>query len=241
MIQLLVCETDSRCIELLRRQLGELSLKENVELEVYWLHTGEACQAFDQYIGMVQIALISMKMQGAESLARAARRANSQCRLLIYGGDTEALPEWIPAGPVAYCPQADEIRPELLRLIHEAENGQCIFHFQSRRESLHIPFGSIRYFQSDRRMIRLKSANGTEYEFLCRLDQVEEQVGAAAFIRIHKSYLVSKSALRILDHSAREAVLENGERLPVSSRYFAAVSQWFSGADETVSSETKTS
>lgn len=229
MIQLLICEADSDRIALLRKQLGELSLRDDLELEVYWLHGDKMHRDLEQYIELAQIVLISMKAPEAEVLARCARSRNSQCRLLIYGGEKESLPCWIPSGPVAYCPQSGDISPELLRLIREVENDQCYFHFQSRRESIHIPFGMIRYFQSDRRTVRLSCSNGKEHDFLCRLDQVEETVGAAAFVRIHKSYLVRKTVIRTLDHSTREIVLDNDERLPVSSRYWADVTGWLAG------------
>lgn len=229
MMHLLICEADSGHITFLRKQLGELSLREELELEVYWLHGDQMDRDFVQYIKQAQIVLISMNAPEAELLARCARNGNSQCRLLIYGGAKETLPCWIPAGPVAYCPQVDDISSELLRLIREVENDQLYFRFQSRRESIHIPFGMIQYFQSDRRTVRLKCSNGKEYDFLYRLDQVEETVGVAAFVRIHKSYLVRKTVIRTLDHSTREIVLDSDERLPVSSRYWADVTGWLAG------------
>lgn len=46
---------------------------------------------------------------------------------------------------------------------------------------------------------------------------------------IHKSYLVRKTVIHTLDHTTREIVLDNDERLPVSSRYWAHITGWLAG------------
>ena len=228
MIRLLICEDNREKMDFLRGRLGELSIRERLELEVYWLHGENMAEELPAYVGQAQAALIGMGVDGAQSLCRQARRENSQCRLLIYGGKKDQLPDWIPGGPVAYCPQMQDIQAELIRLIREIEAERHLFHFQSRKESMHIPYGSILYLQSDRRTVKIACRGGREYSFLSRLDEVEEQIASASFVRIHKSFLVNRMAVRAISHAERQVELENGEKLPVSSRYYAEIEQKFS-------------
>ena len=225
MMRLLICEKDREKIDALRSLMGEVSIKESVEMEVYWLHEDNMEEELPNYIHTSQLALIGMQTERAREMCYAARKHNSQCRLLIYGGEKEQLPDWIPGGPVAYCPKLDGIAGELMRLIREVENESHLFRFQSRKETLYIPFGSILYLRSDRRTVSVICQGGKEYSFLSRLDEVEEKIASAHFLRIHKSYLVNRTAVRTLNHALRQVEMENGEMLPVSSRYYAAAEE----------------
>ena len=227
MIQLLICENDREKMDCLRGRLGEVSIREHIELEVYWLHGENMEEEIPKYIHTAQAVLISMCISGSQELCREVRKQNSQCRLLIYGAGQERLPGWIPGGPVAYCPEMTAVKGELVRLVREIEAEQYIFHFQSRKESIHIPYGSILYLQSDRRTVKVVCRGGKEYSFLSRLDEVEEKIASASFIRIHKSFLVNRMAVRALNHTERQVELENGEMLPVSSRYYAEAEEKF--------------
>lgn len=227
MIQLLICENDREKMDYLRGRLGEISIRERLELEVYWLHGENMEEEIPKYIPTAQAALISMCVPDSRELCHEARRQNSQCRLLIYGAGQEQLPGWIPGGPVAYCLEMSGLADELVRLVREIEAEQHIFHFQSRKESIHIPYGSILYLQSDRRTVKVVCRGGKEYSFLSRLDEVEEKIATASFIRLHKSFLVNRMAVRALNHAERQVELENGEMLPVSSRYYAEAEEKF--------------
>lgn len=91
-----------------------------------------------------------------------------------------------------------------------------------------IPVDDVRYFVADHKYITVEHDTGEDLieESLCRL----EQEFGPRFLRIHRSALVARDALRGLerDEEGRPQVLIDGspQRLPVSRRRLPAVRRW---------------
>ena len=78
-----------------------------------------------------------------------------------------------------------------------------------------IPYKEILYFESDRRKVRCITANRS-YEFYGKLDEVEQELDTAGFVRIHQRYLVQVNAIRCICGS--EVQME-ACTLPISRSY----------------------
>ena len=223
MIQIVICETDQKKMQELRKHLVQVSIESNIEFEVFWLCSSQMQEKLAEHIASANIALVSMELERGAELAKAIRRLNRQCCLFIYGGEARALPHWIPGGPVAFCPSMKEVPEELHRLVQEIGEDSYIFQYQSRRETGYVPYSGILYFQSDKRTVSLVCRKGEVRSFSGKLDQVEAELPAGYFLRIHQSYLVNRRAVSRLDRAARELEMENGQRLPISARYYGEV------------------
>lgn len=94
------------------------------------------------------------------------------------------------AAPIlAFRSGGKEVRLPVAELIHVQANGEyLLYHCQERR-----------------------------YQRFQRLKEAEKELGAFGFVRIHRSYLVSRKAVR--SFSTSEVELENGTVLPVSKTY----------------------
>lgn len=221
MIRMLVCEAAQDKMQRVREILARLSIEQEIELEVFWLHGEDRQEELVRRAGDAHIALIGMA--GAPALACAARKQNSQCRLLLYDGRIDCLPAWIPGGPVSFCPDMDDMADEILRLVREVEQEKRMLRYQSRREAGCVPCEQILYCQSERRTVHIVTRGGRQYDFPGKLDDVQERLRGAFFWRAHQSFLVNSRAVRTLDRATRELEMENGERIPVSSRHYATV------------------
>jgi DNA-binding LytR/AlgR family response regulator len=223
MIRILVCERDQQIISGIRERLAALSVRYDVELDVYWL-VGERMEAeLIERVGSANLLLLSMRTDDLLPLARTARRLNAACRLVVYGGQAERLPGWLPAGPLDLCALDASLDRALIRLIEEVQQDEGLFHIRSRQETLHVPYGRILYFESDLKHVRMVCDSGDTNKFACKLDQIEASVGRAVFLRIHQSFLVNRRAILSLDHVSHEALLPGGVRLPVSRNYYAGI------------------
>jgi hypothetical protein len=220
MIRILVCERDHKIITEIRERLAALSVRYDVELDVLWL-VGERMEAeLIERVGSANLLLLSMRTDDLLPLAKMARGRNAACRLLVYGGQTERLPGWLPAGPLDLCALDASLDRALIRLIEEVQQDEGLFHIRTRQETLHVPYGRILYFESDLKHVEMVYGSGRSGRFSAKLDLIEASVGKVAFLRIHQSFLVNRRAILSLDHVTHEALLTSGDRLPVSRNYY---------------------
>ena len=227
MIRILVCEQNRQIISEIRERFAALSVQHDMELDVYWLFGDRMEKELTERVESANILLVSMQTDALLPLARAARRRNALCRLLVYNGHAERLPDWLPAGPLDICTLDGSLDRALLRLIDEVQQDQSLFHLRTRQETLHVPYGRILYFESDLKHIEMVYSSGGSGRFSGKLDQIEACVGKTSFLRIHQSYLVNRRAIVSLDHVTHEALLSRHQTAcePITIPGFGSLSE----------------
>lgn len=223
MIQILVCEKNAERIEQLRSALQQYSQPLKQEVKVYWLYGSRMEAEMEKYISTSNIAIISMELPNGMQLASLAHRRNSLCRLVLLGGNRSCLEQWIPSGPVSFCDTLARIPLEMNRLTQELSADGNLFSFVTRREKRFIPYRQITYFQSNLRYVEVITNGENIGRFQGKLDQVQDAVFGAKFIRIHQSYLVNEAFISGIDFASHEVILSSGEKLPCSTKYYAEV------------------
>lgn len=83
-------------------------------------------------------------------------------------------------------------------------------------EQRRIPISQIRYFEVINRIVTVHYNGGT-FDFYSTLSKIEDVLAKRGFVRIHRSYLVSRKLILGISHG--NAVLTDGTRLPVGGRY----------------------
>jgi two-component system LytT family response regulator len=81
-----------------------------------------------------------------------------------------------------------------------------------------IPAASIDYIEAQDDYVQV-AASGRSWLKSQRLAELEEQLDPGAFLRVHRSYIVSLAAIERIDPSGKDghcAVLRGGARIPVS-------------------------
>jgi two-component system LytT family response regulator len=81
-----------------------------------------------------------------------------------------------------------------------------------------IPAASIDYIEAQDDYVQV-AASGRSWLKSQRLSELEEQLDPGAFLRVHRSYIVSLAAIERIDPSGKDghcAVLRGGARIPVS-------------------------
>lgn len=86
-----------------------------------------------------------------------------------------------------------------------------------------ISIASVQYVESDARMLILHTKAET-IRFYGKLSDIEKQLHAYGFLRIHQSFLVKKTAIREI---GGYEVLVGDTHLPVSRRYYKDVQELF--------------
>lgn len=88
---------------------------------------------------------------------------------------------------------------------------------QSREHTWNIPLDTVLYIEGSDKSQLLHTSNLPEPMPVRRsMQELEETLASSGFLRIHKGYLVNYKFIRRLENT--EAVLTNGERIPLSRR-----------------------
>lgn len=90
------------------------------------------------------------------------------------------------------------------------------FCFRMNGQETALLLSDILYLEADGNYLRLCSASG-QYHFRSTILAAEKRLGADGFIRIHKGFLVNRSAVRMVGREELELV--NHEKLPLGEKY----------------------
>ncbi len=95
------------------------------------------------------------------------------------------------------------------------ERAQLVI--QNRDKTMTVPLDTVLYIEGNDKAQLLHTANQPEPVPVRRsMADLEEALSPKGFLRIHKGYLVNYKFIRRLENT--EAVLTNGERIPLSRR-----------------------
>ena len=114
----------------------------------------------------------------------------------------------------------------------KVKSEEC-FCIHTKTRSLRIPYRQIQYFESRLHQIvihtRLKE---NLFVFSGVLDDIEKLLPSGMFFRCHQSFLVRIDTIHQLDRTNRNLILDNGEILGISKRYYKEIDRIF--AEDTV-------
>lgn len=120
-------------------------------------------------------------------------------------------------------------REELEKLTARVErlfkkNKETTLGYSWRRASGVIPYSKILYICSRKHVLFIHCTDGRVQESTGKLNDLEQQICGDVFLRCHQSFIVNVYHVREI--AGMEIVLvENGEKVPVSSFYYAAVQE----------------
>ena len=121
--------------------------------------------------------------------------------------------------PVIYMPD-DDVYPLAFTfwcstLIKEHENRPTL-QIKTGRQTLLIPFDEITRIEGLKDYIKIFCKNGTKMLSLMRMKNIISMLPEHEFERIHKSHIVSLSAITACDSNF---VVVDGQSIPISNKY----------------------
>lgn len=179
----------------------------------------------------VCIGFVCMDYPDADLLGMRLYQANPFCRLIYYAEGSRDVVPVLPSRPVRYLDitkGVQEIRSCILEEYNAWLQDTHCFHYEDRYQSISVHYGSISYFCSRNRMVYFWSGTQEIGPLRRTLDQIEEMLPTACFLRCHKSFLVRRDACVLLDKNAKELLLNDGQRVPVSRAYWNGIMEQFS-------------
>lgn len=216
MIRIAICDDETEARDILRFQLEKVLYEESEEIVYEFSGGNSAVRWLEKHPGEIDLLFLDVEMPDKNGMetARQIREFNRELMIVFVTGYRDYVFDGYRVGALDYVvkPAAEERLRELLlrvRALLAEEQGKT-FTFRNTDGTYRMPFDSIRYFYSDRRLVKLVTDQG-EYPFYGKLDQVAAQ--AEGFVRIHQRYLVNAAAVEYMGH---DEVTVAGKNLPVS-------------------------
>ncbi len=169
------------------------------------------------------IVFLDIMMDGLDGMKTAKRiRKKASCRLLVFisasreyvfdAYDVEAF--WYLVKPVETAKLKQVLKKALLKT--EAASPDFIL-VNKGRQKQKIFLRDILYFEIMGRLIDIHKIGGIS-DYYGKISILEEELREKGFFRCHKSYLVHLKYVK--GYNRQEAVLDNGEKIPVSKRRY---------------------
>lgn len=227
---LVIYETSATGKKVLHDSLAAFSIAENMELVIKWLKPSAKDEEIVSACAEVQVAFVNATdVQKAEQIGNLLYQTNPACALTYYG---DCVPQDIreliayfsklfPSRPILYLESPGEQDfYQTLRTLCSREACQKRFVWETKGVKYRIPYAGILYFRSDRNYVIMRLKNGNEYAFLGKLANVEQQLPADLFVRVHQSYLVSKAEILLIDKQKKTVRLSSGEDIYISKAHY---------------------
>lgn len=169
------------------------------------------------------IVFLDIMMDGLDGMKTAKRiRKKASCRLLVFisasrdyvfdAYDVEAF--WYLVKPV----EREKLKQVLKKAVLKTEAASPDFILVNKgRQKQKIFLRDILYFEIMGRLIDIHKTGGIS-DYYGKISILEEELREKGFFRCHKSYLVQLKYVK--GYNRQEAVLDNGEKIPVSKRRY---------------------
>ena len=182
----------------------------------------------DLELSWADIALLDIDMtpiNGIE-MARRLRQLQSAAIIIFVTNYIEYSPDGYEVNAFRYVlkHQWKEKLPryyaEAIAALSEREQN---LKFKWGSEQYQVKLSDILFLESRGRMIclHLLGQNGPEKNFYSAMNEMQDQLGSAGFLRIHKSFLINMAHVKSLCYKG--VTLDDGTSLPISQRNYAAI------------------
>ena len=221
-MQIAICDDEKQYRWLLHEIILQDSFQQGYEVEIEEYENGElllkaldAGRAADVFFLDIQLE------QGSDDgiqLAKELRRRGEKGLIIYVTGFIDYVQTGYEVKAFRYLlkSQIQEKMGQVLKDIKVELTSEDYFIFQKNREIVRINKQDIMYLESEKRILRVVTAQ-SEDTFYGTLDAVEEELRKDDFLRCHRSFLVN--IRKIKNFSNHRIELVNGSSIPISRSY----------------------
>lgn len=227
-----ICDDDDKNREYYHNKLSKILKSTELDIKIQTYSDGrQLLFEFDKNENIPDIIFLDIYMPKIDGIEVA-----NKLRLMRFDGEiiflTKSDSYWQNAFDVhAYhyivkdnCPDEkfNSIVDNVIKSVIDKNEDYILFN--SCGKNLSIKIKDILYFEVTKRIVNVVYLEGT-FEFYSTLSKLEEQLFSRNFIRIHKSYLVSKNYIVKIYHNY--VVLKDNTKLPLGRTYKNIINQTF--------------
>lgn len=224
-IQVLVCDDDLAFVDKAAQKIDECLRSEGVNAAITKCSdpgklTGTDLLRFD-----VMFLDVDMGTVNGIDVARETRKLHGDALIIFLTRFVEFSLEGYEVNAFRYLLK-DNFEMRLSAYIKDALKALAqkrdSFVFLVNGEECVVKYQDIVYLESQLRMMCLHTADQTrENRFYATMEEMENELAPAGFLRIQKSYLVNMRCIKKLNYN--QVLLTDGTTLPVSQKKYAEI------------------
>ncbi len=170
-----------------------------------------------------ELLFLDIDMPGMDGITFAKKLRASNCRtdIIFVSSREDKVFDALRTNPGGFIRKsrfledAPAVIAQWMKNRPREERAQLVI--QNRDKTVAVPLDTVLYIEGNDKAQLLHAANQPEPIPVRRsMADLEEALSPKGFLRIHKGYLVNYKFIRRLENT--EAVLTNGERIPLSRR-----------------------
>jgi len=234
-----LCDDDKEILKTYKTRLSALCVKHGIDFEILCYENGEQ-MLFDfelqkRFIGVIFLDINMPDINGI-TVARMLRDYGCHSELIFLTVSKRHFLNAFDVGAFNYIlkDETSEKRFEevFLKAVHAVrEKSEEFILLTGGGEYRSIAIKSIQYFEVAKRIITVHYENEC-FQFFSSIGKVENQLYDRGFIRIHRAFLVSLTA--IMNVTYTELTLRDGTILPVGRKYYYVLKTAFNKFGNTV-------
>ena len=214
----------------LKRWLLEFSMGRVTDIERLWFSDERAMRNVAKHAACFHIGFISLDDPLGFEIGQALYDANPDCIICYYKNtpcDLSALLHSRPYEFFTWSQGKDAFQEKLDDMIGRTIVSPNMFSFETKKILYCYPVGNIVYFQSNLKYVHIKTALGNDADIYAKLSEIEQNLHDSnlypLFIRTHKSFLVNRASISVVNKQDHTLQLSTGEFIPVSDAYYKTV------------------
>lgn len=228
MFYIAICDDDIVLCNHMEEQILEYFPKGEAQVDIFY--TAEKLYSAVKsgaYFDLIFLDIVFETMDGV-TLGRAIRDGmkNNYVQIIYISGKTEYAMELFSVRPMDFLVKPiskEALVSDLEKAVELIQQNKMYFEYKSGSGWIRIPYGEIRYFESNDKKIIIHNS-GEPCVMYGILNKIEKGL-PTNFIRVHQSYIVNKDYVR--SWRREKIVLEGGIELPISRAHKKDVAAGF--------------
>lgn len=221
MLKIGICEDDKTTREQLHDLIGKI-LFQYTDMEIVHFSDGdEVIQSIKDGKFQLDLLFLDIHMERLDGMRTAdfIRKHSIDVDIIFLTVSQEHVFEGYTYKAFAYCLKPlDEKRlsKDLNRYMEEKNKCAECLNFTVKEKEYRIPLNRVIYFESEKRKVIAHTLT-EDVSFYAKLDDIENMVGDAKFMRCHQSYMVNRD---MIDSIERTVIIAQGISIPMSRKYY---------------------
>lgn len=233
-MDVVLLDDQQQSIDYCRRILKQIADENQEALRIIEYTSGLSLAADAQVMGSDLMFIdIGLKDEDGIEVACSLREAGYDGDIVFFTRKRNRAIDAFDAGALHYILKAQDCRERIEKvflkaLVNYRRKNTNVIILQNSTGARKIDVSSILYFEVNKRIITVYYGNQS-FEFYSTLGKIEYMMGGTDFIRCHKSYLVSKNAVKeVIKEPGRLTLsLIDASQIPVGRTYAAQVREVF--------------
>ena len=170
----------------------------------------------------LDVIFVDMENEECEQVRDRLAETHSDTTLFYISSKTKNVIESYKCGDIPYVLKPlreNDVVNALKYFIDERNRKNECYHIRIKGEEINIPLETILYFESNYRTVIVWTKYG-KYEYYDKLNNVDNKLQNAGFLRCHQSYLVSLQ--KITDYDGKNIQIGKYS-IPISYKYQKSV------------------